>query len=103
VAWNSYSLGLIAFFAMFGVYIKERSVPVLFVISGAVWLAVLVRQILLLLVHISSFPAIIMLYSMPVYSLLLIASLMSLYLLIAFIYAYFAEMHATGNSLISKY
>jgi hypothetical protein len=83
------TLGLISFFAMLGVYGKQRSFPVLFAVSGIVWLAILVRQILLLLVQISAFPAINMQYYMPIYSLLLIASLTSIYLFFAFLSRHF--------------
>jgi len=95
-------LGLIAFFVLTVVTILQQTLSVLYVLCGAFWAAVFARLGILLLVHISSFPAFNMLYFMPVYSLIIIASLMSLYLLIAFIYAYFSETQATGNSLISK-
>lgn len=81
-------VGGISFLLMSGVYIKQGTLPILYVVSCAVWLAMLVRMAVLVLVHISSFPAIIMLYSMPLYSLLLIASLISVYLFFEFLSRY---------------
>ena len=75
-------LGLITFFVLTFVVFKQRHFSVLFVISAALWGAVLARLTILFLVHISSFPALEKLYFMPVYSLVIIASVISVYLLI---------------------
>ena len=84
-------LGLIAFAVMTVIAIKQRYFSVLFVISVAMWGAILVRLTILLLVHISSFPALKVLYFMPVYSLLLIASIISLYLLLQSYQAHYSR------------
>ena len=76
------SLGLIAFFVLTVLAFKQRHFSVLFVLSAALWGAVLARLTILFLVHISSFPALEKLYFMPVYSLVIIAAVISLYLLI---------------------
>lgn len=77
------SLGLIAFAVLTVMMIKQRTCSVLFVLSSAIWGAVLARLTILFLVHISSFPALEGLYFMPVYSLVVIASVISLYLLMS--------------------
>lgn len=80
------SLGLVAFVILTVLAFKQRSVSVLYILSAAAWGALLSRLTILFLVHISSFPALEKLYFMPVYSLLLIASVVSLYLVFQLIY-----------------
>ncbi|MEO1887687.1 MAG: GtrA family protein [Methyloprofundus sp.] len=80
------SLGLIAFVILTVMAIKQHSLSVLYVLSAAIWGAVLSRLTILFLVHISSFPALEKLYFMPVYSLVLIASSISIYLVFQLIY-----------------
>lgn len=88
-------LGLIAFVVLSVIAIKQRSLSTLFIFSAAMWGAVLARLTILFLVHISSFPALAKLYFMPVYSILIISSLLSLYLLIQFLAGYLQNRNIT--------
>ena len=94
-------LGLIAFAVLTVVAIKQRDFSVLFVLNAAVWGAMLARLTILFLVHISSFPALNVMYFMPVYSLLLIASVISLYLLIQLLRNYFQARKNQLNTVLS--
>lgn len=84
-------LGLISFAMLTIVAIKQRNFSVLFVINAAMWGAMLVRLTILFLIHISSFPTFNPLYFMPVYSLLIIAPMISLYLWGKVLYKYFGS------------
>jgi hypothetical protein len=71
-------IGLIAYLAQFVLIVTKRAqVTLLFVITSSLWLMIAARLAVVVLVDISSFPAIDPLYLMPAYPLLCLASLLS--------------------------
>lgn len=74
--------GVLAFSVLTVIAIRQGHFSILLVLSASLWLAVLARLTILFLVEISSFPALTLLYFKPVYSLALIAALISIFLLV---------------------
>ena len=71
--------GLLAFLLVSFKTFKKQTVSSFFVITCAIWIAIFARLTILLLVHMSSFDAINGHYFMPLYSLVLMSSMMSIY------------------------
>lgn len=88
----------IALFCYAGVLIYSmltRKFVTLTVVTGAIWLLILSRLVILFLIHISSFPALIMQYVMPIYSLILMTSLLSVFLFVKLLSAVKVEHKIT--------
>lgn len=72
------SLGIVAFFVTCYLTIRRRRYTTSFAIASVCWLGVIVRSAILVLIDVSSFPAMITPYLLPVYVLSVIASTLSL-------------------------
>lgn len=72
------SLGIGAFLATCYLTIRRRRYTVAFAFAAVCWLGVVVRSVILVLIDVSSFPAMIAPYLLPVYVLSVIASVLSL-------------------------
>ena len=72
------SIGFLSFLGGIPLMWKKRAWPVLFALAGACWILIAVRIILLVLIDISSFPAIENHYLLPAYLLLCIAPILSI-------------------------
>lgn len=71
--------GIVFFLAGTYAAIRNRDWSDIFVLSSVIWLAVLTRIAVLILVDISSFPAIINPYMQPIYTLSVLASILSIW------------------------
>jgi hypothetical protein len=76
------SLGFLSFLASTLIFLRKRTYLVLYLVSLAFWVLLSSRLALLILVHISSFPALIPLYLSAAYPVAVIASLLSMGLLL---------------------
>jgi len=70
-------IGLLSFLGGIPLMWKRRTWPVLFALASACWILIAVRIVVLVLIDISSFPAITNYYLLPAYLLLCIAPILS--------------------------
>ena len=71
-------IGLMSFLGGIPLMWKRRTWPVLFALAGACWTLIAVRIVILVLVDISSFPAMTNHYLLPAYLLLCLAPILSI-------------------------
>lgn len=71
-------LGILSYFATCYRTIRRRRYTVAFALATACWLGVIVRSVILVLIDVSSFPAMIAPYLLPVYALSVIAAVLSM-------------------------
>ena len=72
------SAGVFAFLVMCFISVRNRSFTTAFVIAAVCWVGAVTRAVILVLIDVSSFPAMITPYLLPVYVLTVIASVLSL-------------------------
>src|SRR6185437_12376045 len=72
------SIGVLAFFVNCYFAIRERSYTIAFVMATVCWTGIITRSVILVLIDVSSFPAMITPYLLPIYVLSVIASALSL-------------------------
>jgi len=74
-------LGVLSFFV--GCYraVRRRDYPIILAIVAALWVSVLTRSVILVLIDVSSFPAMIAPYLLPIYIFSVVASILSLCLM----------------------
>lgn len=71
-------MGVVAFFVTCFISVRKWSFTIAFVIATVCWVGALTRAVILVLIDVSSFPAMITPYLLPVYVLTVIASVLSL-------------------------
>jgi hypothetical protein len=71
-------LGALAFITGLFVAVRRSVYPVVLGIAAACWISVIVRAVILVLIDVSSFPAMITPYLLPIFSITVIASILSI-------------------------
>jgi hypothetical protein len=69
--------GLVSFILSLCYAVARRQFPALFVVAGAFWISIIARSVILVMVDISSFPAIVVPYMQPIFAFSIIASILS--------------------------
>jgi len=71
-------LGTLSFFGGCYMAVRKRNYPIILAVAAACWVSVLTRSVILVLIDVSSFPAMITPYLLPIYVLSVVASILSL-------------------------